>query len=72
MARDIEEPGKDYISVSVERNGILIYKRDAVLNRRVSPAVTRWKIDDSDFILVQDTQDPIDIAKRLMEPKGQR
>lgn len=71
MAR-IDEPGGDYVSVTVERNGILIYKRDAVLSEVLPAGVARWKVDDTDLITVPPTQDALDIAKRIMNTKGHR
>ena len=72
MPRSIDEPGGDYISVTVERNGIVIYKRDAVLSEVIAGGVTRWKVDDTDKIFVTSNQGPVDIARRMLAPKGSR
>ncbi len=72
MSKKIDEPGGDYISVTVERNGIVVFRRDAVLSEVLSQKATRWKVDDTDRITVTSNQGPLDIAKRIMKDKGSR
>ena len=73
MARDIDEPGGDYITVTVERNGVLAYKRECVLTELLAGGqVRRYKIDDSDFMQARDGVTPVELASRLLQPRGQR
>lgn len=73
MARDINEPGGDYITVTVEQNGVLAYKRECVLTELLAGGqVRRYKVDDTDFFQAQDGVTPLELAQKLLRPRGNR
>ena len=78
MARDLDTPGGEYISVQILVNGNLVFMRDAVLSQIIGKAVREYKVDDSGRFTVppKGTQDPVDfyksIAERLLLPQGKR
>lgn len=78
MARDIDDPGGEYVSVQIRVNGHVVFMRDCTLKQINPGGVREYKVDDSDtFTVPSRTQAPTkedykDIAQRLMLPRGQR
>lgn len=76
MAREIDDPGGEYISVQIRVNGHVKFMRDAVLANTSPGGVREYKTDDSDRFTVPPTtrnrQYYIDLAKQLMSPRGSR
>ena len=77
--RSEDDPGGEYVSIIVKVNGQIKYMRDAVLASIESGDQRRYKIDDSDE-LVMPKKDRfaskkayfIQMARRLLNPRGQR
>lgn len=78
MARDIDDPGGEYVSVQIRVNGHVVFMRDCTLKDINPGGVRTYKVDDSDeFKVPRRTQAPTkedykDIARKLMNPRGSR
>lgn len=77
--RTEDDPGGEYVSITVKVNGQIRYMRDAVLASIEAGDQRRYKVDDSDS-LVMPKKDRfeskkayfIQMARRLLNPRGKR
>jgi hypothetical protein len=73
MPRGDDVPGGDNISVSVYKNGELVYKRDCVLTGlRGNGNVRIYKTDDTDLFNASKNVTSVEIAEKLLKTKGNR
>lgn len=78
MPRSLDDPGGEYVSVQIYVNGKLTFMRDCTLKDINSGGVRTYKVDDTDTFTVPrrngspQKQDYIDIADRLLKPRGNR
>lgn len=78
MAHDLtpplnqELPGDEVVSVEIRVNGIIVYKRDAVLNRVLGGSTGRYKTDDGEKFTFNRTRGVLDLAGELLKEKGDR
>lgn len=77
--RGEDDPGGEYVSIIVKVNGQIKYMRDAVLASIGPGEQRRYKIDDSDELVMPrknrfDSKKTyfIQMARRLLNPRGKR
>ena len=78
MTREINDPGGEYVSVIIEVNGNVVFKRDCVLSDLGNNGIRTYKVDDSDTFTIPNRPDKASkddykgIANRLMMDRGSR
>ena len=77
--RGEDDPGGEYVSIQVKVNGQIVYMRDAVLAAIRPSGQRRYKVDDSDYLLMprKDLAQNrkayfVQMARRLLNPRGKR